>query len=138
MRFSEYLRATHAGSWEGILGHPFVRGLGLGTLPVERFRHYLGQDYVYLVGYGRVLALAVAKAPDLATMGRLAGVLEATLNGEMDLHRTYSAGFGISPADLEAVLPSPTTSAYVDWLLATAYAGDLADILFAILPCAYG
>ena len=50
---------------EAILAHPFITGVGDGTLAVERFKHYVRQDYVYLIDYSRVLALASAKAPDL-------------------------------------------------------------------------
>ena len=138
MALSSDLRLLYADRWRSVLDHPFVRGIGDGTLPVDRFRFYLGQDYLFLTEYGRVLALAVAKAPDLDTMGRLSKVLEATLNGEMDLHRRYSAGFGISAEALESVAPSPTTHAYTRHLTAVAYSGSLAEILFALLPCAYG
>ena len=31
-----------------ILAHPFVTGMGVGSLPVEKFKHYVTQDYVYL------------------------------------------------------------------------------------------
>jgi thiaminase len=29
--------------------HEFVEGMGQGTLPIERFKAYLVQDYLYLV-----------------------------------------------------------------------------------------
>lgn len=138
MPLSETLRRKHAEAWDRIFAHPFVRGIGDGSLPVDRFRFYLGQDYLFLVEYGRVLALAVAKAPDLETMGRLSKVLEATLNGEMDLHRRYSAGFGVSAEALEGTAEAPATHSYTRHLLAVAYSGSLAEILFALLPCAWG
>gem|GEM_PF-4678291 len=50
-----------------ITTHPFVQGLADGTLPVERFRFYMAQDYVFLVEYGRIWGLAVAKARDRPT-----------------------------------------------------------------------
>jgi thiaminase/transcriptional activator TenA len=93
------------------------------------------QDYVFLVDYSRVLALAAAKAGDLETMGRFAGLLHETLNTEMDLHRGFAAKFGISPGELESTQAAPGTRAYTQHLLATAYSGDLADIAAAILPC---
>lgn len=35
--------------WKRFTEHEFVQSLGRGTLPVERFKHYLIQDYLYLV-----------------------------------------------------------------------------------------
>ena len=83
---------------EAILSHPFIVGVGEGTLPVEKFKYYVMQDYVYLIDYSRVLALASARAPDLEIMGWFAGLLDETLNTEMDLHRSYCAEFGITRA----------------------------------------
>ena len=74
---------------DGILGHPFIVGVGNGTLNVKNFKHYVLQDYVYLIDYSRVLAVASAKAPDLDTMSWFASLLDETLNVEMDLHRKY-------------------------------------------------
>jgi len=54
---------------QAILDHSFVTGVGDGTLPVEMFKHYVTQDYVYLIDYSRVLALASAKAPRLGIGG---------------------------------------------------------------------
>ena len=135
MRFTEHLRQQTAGLRQQVLQHPFVTGVGDGGLPLEAFRFYMCQDYVFLIGYSRVLALAVARADDLETMGRFAGLLHETLNAEMDLHRGFAAKFGISLDELEATQAAPGTRAYTQHLLATAYSGDLADITAAILPC---
>lgn len=35
--------------WHPFTHHEFVEGMGQGTLPVERFKEYLVQDYLYLV-----------------------------------------------------------------------------------------
>ena len=135
MRFTEYLRQQTADLRQQVLQHPFVTGIGDGGLPLEAFRFYMCQDYVFLVDYSRVLALAAAKAGDLETMGRFAELLHETLNTEMDLHRGFAAKFGISPGELESTQAAPGTRAYTQHLLATAYSGDLADIAAAILPC---
>ena len=135
MRFTEHLRQQTADLRQQVLQHPFVTGIGDGKLPLEAFRFYMCQDYVFLVDYSRVLALAAAKAGDLETMGRFAGLLHETLNTEMDLHRGFAAKFGIRPGELEGTQAAPGTRAYTQHLLATAYSGDLADIAAAILPC---
>jgi thiaminase/transcriptional activator TenA len=135
MRFTEYLRQQTADLRQQVLQHPFVTGIGDGGLPLEAFRFYMCQDYVFLVDYSRVLALAAAKAGDLETMGRFAELLHETLNTEMDLHRGFAAKFGIRPGEPESTQAAPGTRAYTQHLLATAYSGDLADIAAAILPC---
>jgi thiaminase/transcriptional activator TenA len=71
-------------------------------------------------------------------MGWYAKVLDLTLNSEMELHRSYAARFGISPEQLEAEPMWPTTRAYTDFLVRTAADGDMADLLAALLPCAWG
>ena len=123
MVFSEKLKRAGEGIWERIYAHPFVRGIGDGSLPVGAFRFYMCQDYVFLVEYARVLALATSKGDDLATMGKFAGLLDATLNREMDLHRAYAGRFGITDADLQAAVLAPTARAYTRHLLEVARAG---------------
>ena len=136
--FTESLRRDADDLHRRILSHPFVTGVGDGTLPLERFRFYMRQDYVFLVQYSRVLALAVAKAPDLAVMGRLAGLLNETLNTEMALHRDYCAQLSISEADLEATAPDTATVAYTSYLLDTAGRGTFGEAVCALLPCQWG
>ncbi|HEY3066339.1 MAG TPA: thiaminase II [Methylomirabilota bacterium] len=124
--------------WEAQHDHPFVRGLGAGTVDRKKFERWLRQDYLFLVEYARLLALAAARAPDLDTMRRLADLLQATLGVEMDLHRSYVADFGITAQDLLAETMSPTTRAYTDFLLRTATLGDFAELVAALLPCMWG
>ena len=123
---------------ERIMAHPFVHGLGSGALPEDRFRYYMRQDYLFLIQYCRVLALAAARAEDVATAGRFADLLHLTLNVEMDLHRQFAERAGISPDALEDTTPAPTTVAYTNHLRIVAETGDLAMIVGAILPCAHG
>ncbi len=136
--FTAALRTRAEPIWRRELEHPFVRGLGDGTLPLERFRFYLRQDYLFLIEYSRVFALAAAKAPDLATMQLFAGLLRDTLETEMALHRGYCARLGLSAAELEAAAIAPVTLGYTRHLLTVAYGGTLADIVAAVLPCQWG
>ncbi len=124
--------------WDAQLEHPFVEQLGDGSLEVERFTRWVRQDYRYLKEFARIFAWAVAKADRLESMGWYAKVLDLTLNTEMALHRTYAERFGISEAELEATPMWPTTRAYTDFLVRTSADGDMADLLAALLPCAWG
>jgi thiaminase/transcriptional activator TenA len=138
MAFFTEQRRLH-GDVEGrILAHPFVRGLGDGTLPADRFRAYLRQDYLFLIDYARVLALCAARAEDLAAATRFARLLDATLNVEMEGHRRFCARAGIPAADLEATPRHPATAAYTDHLLATAWSQGLGPAVAALLPCQCG
>ncbi len=65
MSFDLELRDACAEAWEAQLTHPFVVGIGDGSLPRERFQHYVAQDYVFLIDYGRLLAL-VPPAPPIS------------------------------------------------------------------------
>lgn len=49
--FIEHLlsRADVKPVWDEFVYHPFVMGLGDGTLPLESFKGYIIQDYLYLV-----------------------------------------------------------------------------------------
>ncbi len=136
--FADDLRAGAAEVWEAQHAHPFVRGIGDGTLPVDRFAHYVRQDYLFLIEYARMLALGAARAPDLATMRRFADLAQAILGEEMELHREFAREFGITEAQLEAEPPAPTTQAYTDFLVRTAAVGELADLAAALLPCMWG
>ena len=138
MRFSEQLRQAAAEVWEAQHEHPFVRGIGDGTLGPARFRAYVRQDYLFLIEYGRVLALACARAPRLELMERFAELAHSTLRTEMDLHRAYAAEWGITRAELERERPQPATRAYTDFLLRTAALGGFAELVAALLPCMWG
>ncbi len=135
---SDRFRQTAAAIWEAQHQHPFVRGVGDGSLDSERFGFWLRQDYLFLIDYSRLFATAVLRAPDLGAMTRFAGLLHETLTREMDLHRSYVAGFGITEADLERETKAPTTQGYTDFLLRTATTGDYAELLGAVLPCMWG
>jgi thiaminase/transcriptional activator TenA len=138
LRLTDHLHAAAKPIWDAQLEHPFVKGLGDGSLDIEKFKRWVVQDYRYLKEFSRVFAWAVAKADSLDSMGWYAGVLHLTLNTEMSLHRAYAERFGISEADLEAEPMWPTTRAYTDFLVRVAADGDMADLLAALLPCAWG
>jgi thiaminase/transcriptional activator TenA len=131
-------KAGHAEIERRIRAHPFVCGLGDGTLPRDRFQFYLRQDYLFLIDYARVLAVCAARADDLETTARFARLLDATLNVEMEGHRRFCARAGVTPEELEATPAHPTTTAYADHLLATVWWEGLGPAVAALLPCQYG
>ncbi|MCH7471429.1 thiaminase II [bacterium] len=124
--------------WEMAQDHPFVHGIADGTLARGKFVHYLEQDYAYLIGYSRAIALATAKAPNLPRMNAFAALLNETLSVEMELHRGLSAQFGVTPEQLEGAEASPVCQAYIDFCISAAAIGDAVDLLAALVPCCVG
>jgi thiaminase/transcriptional activator TenA len=138
MSFSDELRQGVDDVWEAMHAHPFVRGIGDGTLDPDRFRFYVRQDYLFLIDYARLLALGCARAPRLDVMTTFAELTQAILGTEMELHRAFAAEWGISREQLEHEPMDPTTRAYTDFLLRTATVGDFAELVAALLPCMWG
>jgi thiaminase/transcriptional activator TenA len=129
-------RAGAGPAWDVYVRHPFVTGLGDGTLPKASFLHYLAQDYVFLIHFARAWALAVVKAGSLDEMRAASATVEALVNGEMSLHQRICAEAGI--IDLEATVEAPANLAYTRYVLEAGYSGDLLDLLAALAPCVLG
>ncbi len=137
-RFTDHLHRLAKRIWQAQHEHPFVRGIGDGTLELDRFAYWLRQDYRFLIDYARLFAVVAAHAPELDLMTRFVELAHSTLHTEMELHRAYAAQFGITPDALEAERPSPTTQAYTNFLLRTALLGSYGETLAALLPCMWG
>jgi thiaminase (transcriptional activator TenA) len=135
---SQHLFALGRPNLERQLTHPTVRGIAAGDLELARFRSWLVQDYLFLLDYVRLFALAAARAPDTDTLGRLVDLAHTTFHEELSLHRTYAAEFGLGEVDLERAEKSPVCAAYTDFLLRTAATADFAEVLAALLPCMWG
>lgn len=112
-----------------------MQAIGDGTLSLGRFCYFMRQDYLFLIEYARVLAMAAGKAPDLDSMTRFAALLSETLNSEMALHRSFCGDFGITPRQLELTRPSAATAAYIQFLVGVATRGGIEEIAAALLPC---
>lgn len=136
--FSDHLHNLAQPIWQAQHDHPFVRGIGDGTLDVEKFKLWVKQDYLFLIDYARILSIAAARAPDLDTQRRFGDLAHETTSTEMELHRSYCGEFGISSEDLERETKLPTTQAYTDFLVRAATAGEYHELIAALLPCMWG
>ena len=132
------LTADCSDDWKAYCEHPFVEGMGDGTLPKECFQHYLVQDYLFLIQFARAYALAVYKAPNLALMRQCLEGLKAILDEEMQLHLKLCADWGLSPDEIEKTPEARATLAYTRYVLEAGQAGDLLDLFTALSPCMIG
>ena len=137
MSFSRGLKAKASKVWEEGYNHPFVQEIGMGTLDKEKFKFYLLQDYQYLLQYSKVFALAVVKSDTEELMTRFSTIQYNILANEMNLHRNYMAGFGVTKEEMSTVKASLYNRTYTANMLAVGQTCGLAEILSAVFPCAW-
>ena len=133
--FSREAWDRNAVSYEIIRTMTFNAELAAGTLSQSRFKHYIVQDAHYLIGFGRALSLAAAKAPDPDRIVQFAKSAEEAIVVERALHGSFFTQYGITPQIFAGTPLSPACHHYVSYLLATAYAEPYEVVLGALLPC---
>ncbi len=124
--------------WHAYCHDPFVEGLANGTLPQESFRHYLQQDYLFLIHFSRAYALAVVKADNLNDMRAASSSVDSLLNTEMRLHMDYCTQWGLTEQDVINQPEAMATMAYTRYVLERGMSGDILDLYTALSPCAVG
>ncbi len=132
------LRVGCPNTWAAYTHHPFVQGLGDGTLPPASFLHYLVQDYVFLVHFARAWSLGVVKAETLDEMKVCASTVNALVNHEMALHVKTCAAAGIDEAALFAAKEEVANLAYTRYVMDAGLQGDFLDLIAALAPCCFG
>ena len=132
------LKAACAEEWRAYTEHAFVRAVGDGTLPEACFRHYLGQDYLFLIHFARAYALAAYKSETLDDIRQAARGLSAIIDMEMGLHVEFCAAWGLDEAAMQALPEAQETMAYTRYVLEKGVAGDLLDLHVALAPCIVG
>ena len=137
MTVSQRMRKAARPIWDRCLTHPFVAGIGDGTLPAEKFQYFMLQDYLYLFDYARVFALGVVKAREAALMRVFARNVDAILGGEMNIHRAYMERLGISEEQVLAVKPALDNLSYTHYMLSVAERGGPMEITASILACSW-
>ncbi|MEY8388949.1 thiaminase II [Oscillospiraceae bacterium 38-13] len=137
MKTTERLLSAVKEIWDAYNEHPFVLGIQDGTLDQEKFKYYIIQDFLYLEEYAKVFALGIAKAKSPETTALFSKYVALLTEGEMDIHRGYMGKFAVSRKELEATHRALDNLSYTSYMLRVAYEEGEAEILAAILSCAY-
>lgn len=135
--FSARLWQVGRDVWEKQFTHPFVVALGNGSLPRANFEFYIRQDARFLEELTKMFAYAVIKSREPALMEAFGNSLLNTIKVERELHQSFAREFGLTVADMEATKLAPTNYAYTRHYLSIGANGDLAEIITAVLPCAW-
>jgi len=133
--FSRAAWEQNADTYDVIRTMPFNAELADGMLSEARFKHYITQDAHYLIGFGRALTLAAAKAPNPDRIVQFAKSAEGAIVVERALHGSFFERYGITPEIFARTPLSPACHHYVSYLMATAYGEPYEVLLGALLPC---
>lgn len=137
MKLTQTLFESATDYFTGYFNHPFVKGIGDGTLDIEKFRFYMIQDYLYLLDYSKVFAQGVVKAKDEKTMRFFASQVNNILNGEMQIHHSYMNRLSITSKDIEDTKPDLVNTSYTNYMLWVGCNEGLLELTISILACAY-
>lgn len=139
MDLSEKLRAPCTATWDSLVVNPFVAEMADGTLPIDKFRFYLEQNLFYLPRYAKVLGFGLARSNTSAEITRFARSIHQIVDVEIATNERLLARVVELGAEDRggASEPSPTCLAYTSYLLAVAATGSSAEVMAAMLPCAW-
>ncbi len=104
----------------------FLEAVGDGSLPEEAFHRWLVQDYLFVEGFARFVALTAARTSRPAqglVIGGLAA-LDAELGWFVEKARERGLDLGVEP--------HPVCRRYVDFLIASGYSQPQ-EVLLAVL-----
>jgi thiaminase/transcriptional activator TenA len=125
--------------WDALHGHPLLRELAAGTLPLEKFRFFLEQDNFFLEDYARCLAMGAAKSRNEIELRYFTTDLNNVLEEELPSNRDLLAKIeGMGAADHGgARAMAPANLAYTSYLQAVALRGGTLEVMASLLPCAW-
>ena len=138
MAFMDGVIARAKPLWQAAADESFLREMGEGALPRERFLDYIIQDSLYLRDYLRAFALAAAKARSLREMQVLCSVLGFVNDSENATRLQYLKDGGLTDADVERIPKKPACADYAAFLLEAAEKEEVPEILMAVMPCMLG
>ena len=118
-----------------IIRHPFIAELTDGALSLDAFTRYLAQNYLYLNGFARALALISARSTDSATVEFFARRAAYAIASEQEFASEMALHFGIDEAVLRGAQPSPAGVGYSSFIKQAAALEPLPVAMAALLPC---
>ena len=133
-RFSDWLATRAEPHWSRAVEHRFTRELAADALPDAVYRRYLIQDYAFVDVLVRIVAYAIAKAPDMPPKSRLAAFLASVTSEENDYFLRSFEALGVEAEVWRNAPLGPTASAFREVMLGAAEDGGYEEVLAVFLP----
>ena len=137
VKLSERIYERAKALWPRYLTHPFVTEMADGTLPKEKFRYYMVQDYLYLRDYVKIFAAILQKTDDFEQIRFLSGEMANTIDETFRTHLPYMKRLGVTEKEIADARPHIDNSAYSHYMLCEAQAGDVLTGLVTLLNCSW-
>ena len=112
--------------WAEATRAPFLEALAAGRLPVQAFRRWLAQDYLFAKDLMAFQSIPLAKAPRDCHKALVGGL--AALDKELEWFESHAGRLHV---DLD-IPPHPTCRRYMDFLLRSAHT-EVYPVLIAML-----
>ncbi|MEP2784257.1 MAG: TenA family protein [Pseudoruegeria sp.] len=132
MRPTEKLKSMVLKDWHAATYHPFCRDLAQGTLPLNKMRWYLVQDYQFVDGFIRLLARAISHAPTLKDAIPMAQFLGLVTSEENTYFLRSFDALGVTKEKQEAA-PAKPTAEFQALMARAADSGDYAQMLAVLV-----
>lgn len=137
VKLSERIYERAKALWPRYLTHPFVTKMADGTLPKEKFRYYMVQDYLYLRDYVKIFAAILQKTDDFEQIRFLSGEMANTIGETFRTHLPYMKRLGVTEKEIADARPHIDNVAYSHYMLCEAQAGDVLTGLVTLLNCSW-
>jgi len=121
---------------EKILGHPYLKALEEGRVPLELLKVFAGQQHHIISSDLRSIALILSREGMLPSRHFLMNVLQGEA-AALDALHAFAEALGLKASDLEVFEPLPAAHAYctfVAWLALYGSDAELAGAFLVNLP----
>ncbi|MBN2542197.1 thiaminase II [bacterium] len=135
MKISDRLRDDAGNIWKSIIEHPFVAELCDGTLPMEKFKFYILQDYNYLIESMRNFSIISSRTEALQEMKEVLYLAYLESQSELSAYEEFVKKIGCTIDEARDVEPIPVAVSYVSYLLSTSTLKSYEESIASVLPC---
>jgi thiaminase/transcriptional activator TenA len=135
VNLSERLKKDAEHIWQKIYVHPFVKELFEGTLPEQKFRFYILQDYNYLVSSIKNFSILATRAKNERNMKELIEIAHIEAKGEFEGYKNFLRKMNLTIEEAENQEQIQTSISYTSFLLSTSSLQLFEEGITATLPC---
>jgi thiaminase/transcriptional activator TenA len=127
--FTDWLRANSEPDWTAVTTHPFTNALFDGTVPANRMRSYLVQDYQFVDQFLALLGSALAKADRYQSRLAIAPAIAVITSDENTYFARAFDALGVPEQDRADPPLDQVTVAFRDLMAEVSAVGSYPEVL---------